>query len=493
MLSSSFILAGLRRLTLYALSAVILGVALTPAAQAGASEDPPVPEDAAVKETLEAARVIHPLPPLDTLDLPHAIIEGVTATPERADAHWVSGAGLSRFSQMLAEGAMSLQAAFPQLPVQWNVTAAGGDFLGERLSVGALDERGDGPDFADSATWFVNTASGEAFSSRDLLAPQAEPTLSQHLSVALTQAAAAGARIRTPLPPPAGPYDDLSFAPDGSLIVTVPGHQYGLGPFLTVRLAPEAANGLLSPIGVTIRQAISRSSHAPQFYAYPLAASPNTGGSAPLIGDAPTEDIDCAYARCVALTFDDGPDPRLTPELLDVLFRERVHATFFVQGSAGVQHQRLLVRALREGHTLGTHTWSHPRLPFLSPEQVYQEVVSTKDLVVSATGRTPILMRPPYGEFSTPVLNVLQSTGDAAIMWNVDTEDWKNKSVPETTRRAIEGSQPGSIILMHDVHPTTIQSVPGIIRGLRERGFSLVSVPTLLGPTTPGDVYYGRS
>lgn len=494
------------------------------------------------------AALIAPLPPVDSADLPHAIVEGVGESDDRGAAHWLSGVGLSVFSQTLADGATLLQKPYPRLPVRWSVTAAGGDVFGERLSIAPVALASDEAATADSATWFVNIASGEVTASSALLAPEGEPALTRLLSEALTRLQAEqptadphtqqpqslnqGSRPteRTPERPPLGPmpafsppYDDLSFAPDGALIVTLPrpaalnsAHQASSAksqtdPFITIRVRPDRVESLLSPAGQSIRSAVigqaaaGAESASPDrlapaspirpipLHPYPLAQGPTSTEATEFIGATPTEDVDCSQEACVALTFDDGPDPALTPRLLDILFRERVHATFFLQGDAAVKHPDLIVRALREGHTLGTHTWSHPRLPFLSAEAAHQEITRAKDVVISATGRTPVLMRPPYGEFSSRVLDTLRSTGDAVIMWNVDTEDWKNKSVPETTRRALAGSRPGSIILMHDVHPTSIQSVPGIIQGLRDRGFSLVAIPTLLGPVAPGEVYYGRS
>ncbi len=473
--------SALRRYVFVACCVAALSAAstLNPAGPAQASASPaalyptplPMGDTPQSASSTDEARVISSLPLRDPLDLPHAIIEGVDASDERAPAHWVSGVGLSVFSRALTEGAQNLQRPRPLTPIQWSIVASGGDYFAERLNTAPLAQApaSDAPG-TDSQTWFVNIASGEVTPSQALITAEAEPALSRLLTLALTRfddkdtsepQSGSDSPTSRAHPAPAPPYDDLFFAPDGALIVTVPSRDRS--SFTTVRISREASKGLLSPVGTRM-----------------------------LIGAAPTEDIDCSQARCVALTFDDGPDPQLTPQLLDMLFRERVHATFFVQGDAAVVHPGLVARALREGHTIGTHTWSHPRLPFLSAEDVRREVVATKDVVIAATGRTPVLMRPPYGEFSSRVLEVLRSTGDAVIMWNVDTEDWKNKNVPETTRRAIEGSKPGSIILMHDVHPTSVQSVPGIIRGLRERGYSLVSVPTLLGSVTAGDVYYGR-
>lgn len=558
-------LSGLRRVIFCVVAAIVLAVAgigvgvvlpSSPSFWESHKAESPLSMGDLPTPFAPSATLIAPPAPVDALDLPFAIVEGDDASADRAEAHWLSGVGLSVFSQTLAEGAALLQRPHPHIPIRWSITAVGDTVFGERLSTVAPADGSNEGGAADSATWFVNVASGEVLSSSALLAPEREPTLSRLLSEALTHSLqqtssspslqsrggatpphtqpptqASSRRFLGPLPAFTAPFDDLSFAPDGALIVTLPrpslhevpnltgtsGRGSSEYPFITIRIRPEVADTLLSPAGQSIRTSVSAaamhhgndtrsaSAHptgapaistyalpAVPLYSYSLAQGPEFVEDPQIIGSLPTEDVDCEQNRCVALTFDDGPDPVLTPRLLDILFREGVHATFFLQGDAAVHHPKLIVRALREGHTLGTHTWSHPRLPLLPAERAREEITQAKDVVIQATGRTPILMRPPFGEFSAGVLNILRSTGDAVIMWNVDTEDWKNKSVSETTRRALDASRSGSIILMHDVHPTSIQSVPGIIHGLRDRGFSLVSIPTLLGPVTPGAVYYGR-
>lgn len=201
-------------------------------------------------------------------------------------------------------------------------------------------------------------------------------------------------------------------------------------------------------------------------------------------------DVDCAAVSCVALTFDDGPDTNVTPRVLDTLKKTGTPATFFVVGRQFAGNEALMKRTLAEGHAMGTHSWDHPQLPRLAEGDMRWQIFATKDAVEKVTGLRPTLMRPPYGMYNNAVISMLTESGDGVILWNVDTEDWKNKNAQETTQRAVDAAQRGSIILMHDIHPSTADALPGIIQRLRERGFTLVTVPQLLGQTTPGTVYY---
>nr|WP_275586572.1 polysaccharide deacetylase family protein [Geodermatophilus normandii] len=192
---------------------------------------------------------------------------------------------------------------------------------------------------------------------------------------------------------------------------------------------------------------------------------------------------------CVALTFDDGPGP-YTAQLLHELADAGVPATFFVLGGNVAAMPDLVRRAATEGHAIGSHTWSHPRLPLLTGEQIADEVDRTTAALFDA-GVTTDLLRPPYGETDDRVADVVGDLGYAQVLWDVDTQDWLNRDIATTTQRALDGAHPGAIVLMHDIHPTTVQAVPGIIDALQARGYTLVTVPQLLGAVDPGAAYRG--
>lgn len=200
---------------------------------------------------------------------------------------------------------------------------------------------------------------------------------------------------------------------------------------------------------------------------------------------------DCAALACVALTFDDGPGPD-TGRLLDELAARGVHATFFVVGRQIAKEPGTVAREVAAGHVVGNHTFDHAMLPGLSDEAVGAELDSTSQAIVAEGAPAPTLARPPYGSLSPAVTQAFGSRGMAGVLWDVDTEDWKNRDAGVTTERAIAGAHAGAIILMHDIHPSTVDAVPGLVDALRARGFTLVTVPQLLGAPSAGAVYAHR-
>jgi len=201
---------------------------------------------------------------------------------------------------------------------------------------------------------------------------------------------------------------------------------------------------------------------------------------------------DCAVLACVALTFDDGP-AEYTGALLDALAAKGVPGTFFVLGIQVEQYPDIVIRMANEGHAIGNHSWSHPRLTSLSPEQAGAQLDATNTVINQLTGLTPTLVRPPYGISDDSVRAVIGQRGAVSVMWSVDTEDWRNRDVGVTTERALTDVEPGAIILMHDIRPTTVEAIPGIVDQLQAAGFTLVTVDELLGPVTPGQSYRHRS
>jgi len=205
----------------------------------------------------------------------------------------------------------------------------------------------------------------------------------------------------------------------------------------------------------------------------------------------PEPPANCAAVACVALTFDDGPGP-YTADLLDVLDEKNAKATFFVLGSRASRNRDLLARTAASGHAIGNHSWSHKDLTKISRDTIDDELDRTTAAIVQVTGADPVLMRPPYGTLSDSVRAAAGDHGTALVLWDVDTEDWKNRDPQITTQRALEATD-GSIILMHDIHESTLVAMPGIIDGLRAAGFTLVTVPELLETLNPGQVYWNRS
>lgn len=204
--------------------------------------------------------------------------------------------------------------------------------------------------------------------------------------------------------------------------------------------------------------------------------------------------VDCTKEKCVALTFDDGPGPD-TPKLLDTLKAENVPATFLLVGKAVATYPDTVAREFKEGHSLGVHTWNHPQLTKIPDDKIVNEITSTADAIKKAAPDAKLTFtRPHYGAFNPRVISVLKSLNHAALIWDVDTLDWKHRDPNAVLSQVQQQTKPGSIILMHDIHPTSIQAVPEIIKYLRSQGFTMVTVPELFGGSlTPGKIYFDQN
>ena len=192
--------------------------------------------------------------------------------------------------------------------------------------------------------------------------------------------------------------------------------------------------------------------------------------------------------KVIALTFDDGPGP-YTAHLLDILDQYGAKATFFLIGSK-VSGQASIVRSIQaRGHQLGNHSWSHPELPKLPVDQIAGEVDRTNEAIRQATGVTPAILRPPYGAVNGAVLEQLRLRGMSSILWSVDTRDWADRNSEIVCSRAVAGARPGAIILMHDIHQTSVGAVPCILSALKQQGYSFVTVQGLIGNMAAGAGY----
>lgn len=182
----------------------------------------------------------------------------------------------------------------------------------------------------------------------------------------------------------------------------------------------------------------------------------------------------------MALTFDDGPVPE-TRELLAVLRAKNVKVTFFVLGSQAAAHPDVIRQIVADGHVVGNHSWDHPLLTRLSKAKVRSQLVRTNDAVVAAGAPKPIVFRPPYGGTNRAILRLARAQGMAQVLWDVDPMDWRDRKSALVASRVVAATRNGSIVLSHDIHPTTRAAYARIIDRLRARGFQFVTVPELLG------------
>ena len=201
--------------------------------------------------------------------------------------------------------------------------------------------------------------------------------------------------------------------------------------------------------------------------------------------------VDCRVSKCIALTFDDGPGP-YTTKLLGMLAARHARVTFFLIGGSIPGREAIVRQELAQGHVIGDHTWTHPDLSTLPKQAVRSQLTRTLSEITKVTGGPTKLMRPPYGATDRTVGKVAATLGMAQITWSVDTNDWRDRNSAIVAHRAITWAHRGDIILMHDIHPTTVQAVPQILRGLTKRGFTFATVPELLAahPIAPGKLYY---
>ncbi|MGC3953450.1 MAG: polysaccharide deacetylase family protein [Propionicimonas sp.] len=221
----------------------------------------------------------------------------------------------------------------------------------------------------------------------------------------------------------------------------------------------------------------------------PVTPTPsNTPTTTPTTEPLSNDKVDCRKVKCVALTFDDGPGP-YTIELLSYLEEAQVPATFFMLGERVAASPKVVQAVADAGHQIGVHTWDHRRLILMDAAHVRTEITSTIRIIKRVTGARPRLMRPPYGETNSTVAAQARRAKVAQILWDVDTLDWKTLSTKKTIKAAVNQAKRGSIVLMHDIHPTTVAAVPGIIKGLRKKGYTFVTVGQLLGKTKPGLIY----
>lgn len=194
-----------------------------------------------------------------------------------------------------------------------------------------------------------------------------------------------------------------------------------------------------------------------------------------------------ATKRTVALTFDDGPDPVNTPQILAILREHHIHATFFVKGSAVRANPELVRQIVAEGHSLGNHTENHRQLTKLTAEQVRFELSAAQTAVNDALGyEYPLVqMRPPYGANNQTVREVVQSSGQCMVLWDVDSNDWRYKNNDELILSNVFDVEysvyrKGGVVLFHDVHPQTVRVLDTVLDRLEHDGFTFTTTGEML-------------
>ena len=188
--------------------------------------------------------------------------------------------------------------------------------------------------------------------------------------------------------------------------------------------------------------------------------------------------------KLIAITFDDGPDRKNTPAVLDILKKYKVKATFFLVGRQVAHFPEVAKRIVEEGHSVGNHTYNHIMLTKDNPKQVQTELMGTETAIHNATGIYTNLFRPPFGRTSKAVLNQISKMGFKEIMWDIDPNDWRRPPIAKMVNYELNHVKNGSIILNHSGEgeklEATIKSLPWIITELRSKGYEFVTIPELI-------------
>ncbi|MCI8709023.1 MAG: polysaccharide deacetylase family protein [Dorea sp.] len=179
----------------------------------------------------------------------------------------------------------------------------------------------------------------------------------------------------------------------------------------------------------------------------------------------------------IALTFDDGPNPAYTGNLLDGLKKRGVKATFFVLGRNVKKYPKLVKRISEEGHLIGNHTYDHIELNKVPEEKARKEIKKANKAVRKVTGKNPEYMRPPYGECSRKLEDSLDMI---LVRWTIDPLDWKTENTDEIVNKVVTEAEENAIILLHDCYDTSVDAALKIIDTLEKEGYEFVTVDELL-------------
>ena len=194
------------------------------------------------------------------------------------------------------------------------------------------------------------------------------------------------------------------------------------------------------------------------------------------LADAGYED-EAPYKGKVALTFDDGPHPVCTPQLLDGLKKRDVKVTFFVTGENVESYPEIVKRASEDGHLIGNHTFHHVQLTAANSDDFKKEIISTNDIIQEVTGKETSFIRPPYGSWDKKYEKELNMF---PVLWDVDPLDWCSTNVDKIVRSVLAGTKENSIILMHASYDSTVTAALQVVDILKAEGYEFVTVDEIL-------------
>ncbi|MFF9774172.1 polysaccharide deacetylase family protein [Streptomyces sp. NPDC013978] len=399
-----------------------------------------------------------------------------TSYPDVPGAEAMTAAMKKDVEQRLAtfrEGACD-NGTVGELNVSHRFLVASGDVLGVRLTT--QDGSGAGSGLSSRTYWYDGDA-GDYGTALELIADDSRNAFISALKDELKgregfdttvfDGTLSDATSRVPA------LDNMAFTADGGLQVTFDSGEVGVPPAGTflVTLSKKTVIPWLSAFGKRAQRQTTTPSRS-----LDLGATHTPGRAVPTHTASGDDDTDCKQVTCIALTFDDGPAAPETATLLNHLAQYKARATFFTTGQNVAAHPDLVRAEARAGHEVGNHSWNHPDLTKLTPEQIASQLNRTSAAIKAATGKEPTLFRPPYGAINSTVRS---ATRLSPVLWDVDTEDWKYPDAAKVAQTVIDKAQRNSVVLLHDIHPTSVAAVPQILRTLTARGYHFVTVSHL--------------
>ncbi|WP_248926565.1 polysaccharide deacetylase family protein [Paenibacillus hamazuiensis] len=192
--------------------------------------------------------------------------------------------------------------------------------------------------------------------------------------------------------------------------------------------------------------------------------------------------------KLIALTFDDGPNPVYTPQILDLLKEHGAKATFFVLGKRVQSFPQIAIREVNEGHEIANHTFDHHFLKNVSPDKLKEEIRQTQEVIFDITEQMPHVFRPPGGFYDDALIDLAREDHFTVVMWSwyQDTKDWRRPGVRKIVDTVLSNVHNGDIILFHDLEgdcSQTVESLRQILPKLKEQGYQFVTVTDLMQRT----------
>ncbi|WP_431030004.1 polysaccharide deacetylase family protein [Lysinibacillus sp. LZ02] len=184
--------------------------------------------------------------------------------------------------------------------------------------------------------------------------------------------------------------------------------------------------------------------------------------------------------KYIALTFDDGPSPKVTPRILQTLKQHGAKATFFMLGKQVETYPQIAAQVANDGHEIANHSYGHPKLTKMTSQEMIKEMSEANTKIEMATGIEPVLFRPPYGAYNSDVVHYAKMNDYSMILWSVDSLDWKSRNSAAINDIVTNNVTNGSIVLMHDIHASTAEALPELLVKLKAEGYQFVTVSELL-------------